>query len=130
MKPKSLFYDSEWCFALLAVCAIYCVLIATIGIPSIGLGVDEVQYVSRSWQIASGKFGWGESNLNYGPGWYWMLGHWQNFCGRDLYVIRTLPATLGLLTLLNTYLLSRYLAGPKVGVFGAALLAVNPLFIS
>jgi mannosyltransferase len=64
------------------------------------------------------------------PPFYWMLGGaWDSLFGDSEVGLRSLPALCGVLTIPFLFLVGRRLLSPRVGLWGAFLLAVSPTAI-
>jgi mannosyltransferase len=63
------------------------------------------------------------------PGYYLLLHYWRAIFGHSEFALRALSALAGLVLVLFTYLLGRYLFGEAAGLLAAFLAAISPFAI-
>ncbi len=97
-------------------------------IGSKGLWLDEAFSVWMGWQSITEMFAWLIQIDQHPPLYYFLLHFWM-YLGDSAVMVRTFSALLGGLTIPVIYLLGQRLAGWKVGLLAALILALSPFHV-
>jgi mannosyltransferase len=93
-----------------------------------GIWLDEAFSVWLGWQRLPEMWGWIARIDQHPPLYYTLLNLWMRL-GDSAATVRLLSAVLGTLTIPVIFLLGRRLAGPRVGLLAALVLAVSPFHV-
>jgi mannosyltransferase len=97
-------------------------------IDSQGLWLDEAFSIWIARQPLADMFSW-MARIDQHPPLYYLLLHFWMRLGQDAGTVRALSALAGVLNIPVLYLLGRRLAGRRVGLLAAAILAVSPFHV-
>jgi len=94
-----------------------------------GLWIDEAFSVWLARQPLGAMVGWVSRVDQHPPLYYALLHGWARFVGDGEAGVRMLSALCGTLAIPVVYLLGRRVAGERVGLIGALILAVSPFHL-